>query len=333
MESSYVQDILFNKKYRLLRHIAFWFFIYADELLSLVNLTDPLETENWRLFLEVAFDMSIVYFNIYYLLPKMFFQGKYALYLFWTFVSLSLLVTVNYILYYSDVDQIDLTGLISLLVTNASLMFMAVAMKLIQSSFRSNKDIQKLKEDQLQAELAYLRTQVNPHFLFNTLNNMYVMARKKDDELPETIMQLSDLLRYQLYDCDAETILLKKEIEYLKNYIQLEEIRRKHLNVEFNIEGEVNTVAIRPLILLPFIENAFKHASNKKTDTIIIHIAIKDNTLVFKCSNTIDKTKQTEKGIGNDLVKNRLQLLYGTNYELAVDVSEDIYRLNLSLPL
>ncbi len=330
----WVNDIFFNKKYRIWKHFAFWVFIYADELLSLVGLTEPLEVPLWIIALEVLGDMAMVYFNIYYLLPRLFLRGKVISYVCFTFLTILLIVVFNFFLFYGDVEEVYLlTYGVSSVVDNAALLFMAVAMKLIQESYISNNRITELKEDKLKTELAYLRTQVNPHFLFNTLNNIYVMAKTKNEFLPDTIMQLSDLLRYQLYDCDADTVQLKNEIAYLQNYLKLEAIRRQHLKVDFNVQGETNTVAIRPLILLPFIENAFKYSnSGTGSDYIGMSINLEGDLLKVEIENNKGALHQRDVGgIGLANATRRLELAYPDKHKLELQEDEQKYLVKLEI--
>lgn len=330
----WVNDIFFNKKYRIWKHLAFWLFIYADELLSILGLTEPLDIPYWKVLLEILGDMCMIYLNIYYLIPRLFLKGKVISYVFLTFLSICLVVIMNFFLYHGDIEEIYvLTYSVSTIVENAAILFMAVAMKLIQESYLSNTRIKELKEDKLQTELAYLRTQVNPHFLFNTLNNVYVMAKKKDEELPETIMQLSDLLRYQLYDCDADTVLLKNEISYLENYLKLEGLRRQHLKVDFQIEGETNSVPIRPLILLPFVENAFKYSnSGTGSDYIRLSIRLVDTVLKVEIENNKGTLHQRDVGgIGLVNASRRLELAYPDKHTLDLIEDEQSYLVKIEI--
>lgn len=330
----WVNDLFFNKKYRIWKHLAFWVFIYADELLSLTGLTDPLETPFWIVVLEILGDMSMVYINIYYLLPRLFLKGKVVSYVFITFITILLIVTLNFFLYYDNIKELSLiTYAVTSVVASAAILFMAVAMKLIQESYTSNNRIRELKEDKLQTELAYLRTQVNPHFLFNTLNNVYVMAKKKDEVLPETIMQLSDLLRYQLYDCDADTVLLKNEIAYLENYLKLEGLRRQHLKVDFQIHGETNTVPVRPLILLPFIENAFKYSnSGTGSDYIRLEIRLEGTLLKVEIENNKGTLHQRDVGgIGLANANRRLELAYPDKHKLELIENDQRYLVKIEI--
>lgn len=330
----WVNDLFFNKKYRIWKHIAFWVFVYADELLSLTGLTEPLEIPFWIVILEILGDMSMVYINIYYLLPRLFLKGKVVSYVFITFLTILLIVILNFFLYSDNLEEIYLiTYVVTALVDSAAILFMAVAMKLIQESYTSNNRIRELKEDKLQTELAYLRTQVNPHFLFNTLNNVYVMAKKNDEHLPETIMQLSDLLRYQLYDCDADTVLLRNEITYLENYLKLEGLRRQHLNVDFQIHGETNTVPIRPLILLPFIENAFKYSnSGTGSDYIRLEIRLEGTLLKVEIENNKGTLHQRDVGgIGLANASRRLELAYPKKHKLELIEDDKRYLVKIEI--
>ena len=330
----WVNDIFFNKKYRIWKHVAFWLFIYADELLSILGLTEPLEIPYWKIVIEILGDMSMIYLNIYYLIPRLFLKGKVVSYVFLTFLSICLVIIMNFFLFHGDIEEIYvLTYSVSTIVENAALLFMAVAMKLIQESYLSNTRIKELKEDKLKTELAYLRTQVNPHFLFNTLNNVYVMAKKQDEHLPETIMQLSDLLRYQLYDCDADTVQLKNEITYLQNYLKLEALRRQHLKVDFDVQGKTNSVAIRPLILLPFIENAFKYSnSGTGSDYIRMSINLEGHLLKVEIENNKGTLHQRDVGgIGLANARRRLELAYPDKHQLELIEDAERYLVKIEI--
>jgi len=281
----WINDLLFDKKYWVAKHLLFWIFIYADELLSFIGVTAPLELPTGRLLLILLIDMALVYSNIYWLLPNLFLKGKSMSYALFTLLSIVIVVVSNNILYDISWAHEDLLSIILSDVTvTTGLLFMAIAMKLINQMNKDSTKLLELREDKLQTELAYLKTQVNPHFLFNTLNNMYVMSKKKDEQVPETIMQLSELLRYQLYECNDDTVPIKNEIAYLKNYIELEQLRRQSLKVVFDIKVDNIHIPIRPLIFLPFIENAFKYSnSNSGTDSILINLESRDNILYFSC--------------------------------------------------
>ena len=166
------------------------------------------------------------------------------------------------------------------------------------------------------SELALLRSQVNPHFLFNTLNNIYSLVCKKSPDAPEAIMKLSSIMRYMLYDANTDIVLLEKEIEYLESFIELQKLRIRHTDfVELRIEGVVGNKTIAPMLLIPFVENAFKHGSKiGPLPGIRIHLIAAPHQMIFEVTNHLKKnllgTKDTIGGIGLQNIKRRLEILY-----------------------
>ena len=344
----WLHDGLFNNRYRVVKHLLFWAFIYAEELLGFVGLIEQAENSPWQDLLTIVTDVIMVYINIYILLPRFFLKGKVLLYCLYTAISIVIVVIVGYIIWYDPfyfyldremfaddplVWEDFYAYFVGNLWPNAGIIGMAVAFKLFQESYRTSKKIQDLREDQLNTELAYLKTQVNPHFLFNTLNNMYVMAKKKHDNLPDTIMQLSDLLRYQLYETEEDTVLLEKEITYLKNYLELELLRRQHLKLDFDISGTISNKKIRPLILLPYIENAFKY-SNSGTGSDYIRIVL--NAIESEMHFSIENNKGTLHrrdvgGIGLANAERRLELAYPQKHTLTIDETDKSFIVKISI--
>lgn len=329
----WLHGVIFEKKYRILKHACFWLFLYADELLSLVGLTEPLGTPFWNELVDMAADMFMVYINIYVLLPRLFLKGKALSYLFWTVITILATLLFNYWCWYSGEDSDLFTFVVANSWANAGIVALAVAFKLFEEAYAASQKIQTLREDKLKTELAYLKTQVNPHFLFNTLNNMYVMSKKKQEELPETIMQLSELLRYQLYETEGDTVPLDNEIGYLKNYLKLEKLRRQYLNLKFEIKGDTRGKRIRPLILLPFIENAFKY-SNSGTGSDYIHIVLEvvDDQILFSSENNKGSLHIGDVGgIGLANATRRLELAYPEAHTLVVDDNEASFKVDLKM--
>ena len=197
----------------------------------------------------------------------------------------------------------------------------------------------KLKEElaakNFEMELALIKSQINPHFLFNTINNIDVLITKDATKASEYLNKLSDILRYMVYDTKGEKIPLVKELAYIEKYLELQKIRTTNPNyVNFEIVGEPNNFQIAPLIFFPFIENAFKHTeSNKTLNKINIKVSIKQNKIEFQCVNTYQKTLQKSDygGLGNELIKKRLMLLYPSKYSLAIDDNEGIYKVTLTI--
>ncbi len=200
---------------------------------------------------------------------------------------------------------------------------------------RENAEKEKLQKEM---ELNYLKEQVNPHFLFNSLNSIYSLSRQKSPETPEVVMQLSELMRYQLESSKKDSVLLKEELEFLENYLLLEEKRlSKRCKVEFLIEGELMGLRISPMLLIPFVENALKHGaqSTNEESTIDISASIKHNTLHFSVVNSKPSTvaASERKGLGLENVRRRLNLLYPNAHELEIEDKEKEYRVNLTIDL
>lgn len=202
----------------------------------------------------------------------------------------------------------------------------------------SDQKIKKtLEKKNLQMELALLRAQVNPHFLFNTLNNIDILIEKNPAKASEYLKKLSDIMRFTIYDASAEKILLSQELEYLRKYIDLQRIRSTATDfVRFEVVGEPGDLQIAPMLFIPFIENAFKHCTNKKQENAIsILIRIIREDIYFSCTNILDPTPGLEKtkgGAGLDIIKNRLTLIYPAHI-LHMEETDQHYIVNLNVKL
>ena len=200
---------------------------------------------------------------------------------------------------------------------------------------RENDEKEKLQKEM---ELNYLKAQVNPHFLFNSLNSIYSLSRQQSPETPDVVMQLSELMRYQLESSKKGTVLLKEELEFIENYLLLEEKRlSKRCTIEFLIEGDVLGLKVSPMLLIPFAENAIKHGaqSTNEQSTIDISVSIKNTTLHFCVDNSkpsiVPEVKR--EGMGLENVKRRLNLLYPNSHLLEIGDEEKVYRVKLSIDL
>ncbi len=185
--------------------------------------------------------------------------------------------------------------------------------------YQKEKERKEMEKQQLISELSFLKSQVNPHFLFNSLNGIYALAIKKSDKTPEAILQLSELMRHMLYESDKEKVELEKETEYLKNYILLQKLRLpSEVQVHFQTEGDLRGKTIAPMLFIPFIENAFKHGVDAKGGNIQIRLQVSGNKLSFDMMNRISKAQNKDKvsGIGLSNVQKRLELLYPGRYKL-----------------
>ncbi|HEX8378072.1 MAG TPA: histidine kinase [Pedobacter sp.] len=291
------------------------------------------------------FNIAIFYFNYLYVLPKYLSKRKYWIY----FLLVSILVIGSSLLKYSFAylfkDVILLRGkdlisfneyFIGAVFTGIFFIFLSTAFKFAVDWFLNEKVRKNLENEKLVAELAFLRSQVNPHFLFNSLNNIYSLAYQKSDRAPEAIMKLSEIMRYMLQESNEPKVKLAREIRYLENYIELQRLRFKgqaYINVEMS--GDYNEQSIAPLILISFIENAFKHgAVSDSQNPIKINLEVNNHDLHFSIWNKkTSLNKDESSGIGLNNVKRRLDLLYSGKYQLNIEDRDDTYYCTLSLTL
>ncbi len=211
------------------------------------------------------------------------------------------------------------------------------AVRLMMEWLATERQKKEMESEKLTSELAFLKSQVNPHFLFNTLNNICSLARKKSDETENAIIKLSQIMRYMLQDSKDEKVSLAKEVEYLQSYIELQRMRLPgQVTVEFALEGNPELVSIEPLLLIPFVENAFKHGvSCQEASAIGIRLTCTAQSLSFSVTNRIARQQgdliEQGSGIGLKNVMRRLELLYPEKHRLEITEHDDHYLVNLEI--
>lgn len=317
-------DFFYKNPYWLLRHLAFWSFFYLDELLSIMGVTEQIGLD--FIVTSLIPDLILVYFNLYVLIPRFFEKGKIGTYLVATILSLLLAVGITeWILYEPCEDCPIFYSIFYTTMYTTGLLGIAIAIKISKITYLKQIKVNKLQELQHYGELDYLKKQVNPHFMFNVLNNMYVQSKENPAEVPETILKLSDLMRYQTYDAAKDLVPLNREIDFIQKYLDLEKMRREYLTVYTEVKGDTNLLEIPPLLFLPFVENACKHSagSDNQIETIRIQWEFKDESLTFSIQNTIgSRTGHIDdkefSGFGLENVKKRLELIYAENYSLDI---------------
>lgn len=196
----------------------------------------------------------------------------------------------------------------------------------------------KLKEEltkkNFEMEMALVKSQLNPHFLFNTLNNIDVLIEKDANKASAYLNKLSGIMRFMLYETKAEKIVLSRELTYIEEYISLQKIRTTNPDyIHYNVDGDAGNLLIEPMLFIPFIENAFKHSENKKsTNTISIQFEIAADKIIFSCENHFtQQPKNAESGLGNELIKKRLALLYPGMHTLEVTSANEVYKAKLTI--
>lgn len=215
------------------------------------------------------------------------------------------------------------------------LLLIEIAYLIFYWTFKYRKSIQKLKNDKLEAELMLLKNQINPHFFFNTLNNLYSLIKKDADAAQDYVLKLSDLMRFTIYDSGKEKVQLKDEIHYLINYIELQ-TARYHKDIDVNFEKTIKNseVMVAPLLFIILLENAFKHGVEKATENAFVHIQLieDDNKISFTVKNNYDPEESSkESGIGLKNLQDRLNLLYLNSHKLCASSEENIYSTTLEI--
>jgi len=319
-----------------------WTFIHDDFLLSLkTNL------------LGFPIHMFLAYLNAYYLMPKFIYTKKYIQYtafiLLALFIMLLLKFNLTYFLVSTDVmpegpnviNRLTIGYAVQTMIGEVYVISFFTAIKLTIDWLRENSKLHDLEKRQLKTELRFLRSQVSPHFFFNTLNNIYSLTLEKSDQAPEVILKLSELMRYLLYATKKQRQDLTSEINCIRNYIDLERIRfDDSLKIEMNISGDLENCKISPMLLIPLVENCFKHGANKNIGEMKIDIDVKvtEGFMNFKISNTIPQgnkssvNQENSGGIGLSNVKKRLELGYGkNNFDLKIFEKNQMFNVILKL--
>ncbi|MEL6558267.1 MAG: sensor histidine kinase [Bacteroidota bacterium] len=288
----------------------------------------------------MLFVLPPVYFNIYWLIPKFLVTKKYLIY--------GLLAVVTVIVWgiiigtaepwtdehwFGDQSQsIDWSGGI---LAVALLMIISGFINLAYRWFIQSTKIKQLENDRLLMELSVLKNQINPHFFFNTLNNLYALSLEHSAQTPGVILKLSEMMRYAIYECKEPKVQLLHEIKYIENYLSLEKIRQdESCEVTFEHHISANDIFIAPMVLLVFIENAFKHGFGTLASHAYIHIKLHNDeeSIYFVVKNNFGEVENnSEKGLGLDNVKRRLSLLYPGMHDLKIDRSHGEFMVQLAL--
>ena len=303
---------------------------------------------DWLIFEALAMTIKLpyVYFVAYFLLPRFITKKRYIVLGLSMIVSAFIagLITVLIYRYFPYEMGKDLSMSFGKYVYRIlDLLYIAsfvVVIKLVQEYSVQKKVNTLLTEEKVKSELQMLKNQLQPHFLFNTLNNIYSLVISNDKQAPNAILMLSDILSYMLYDCNVEKIAVEKEVKLIKNYLELEKVRYgNRLDLSFSVTGDIIGKSIPPLLLIPFIENAFKHgiAKSEKESWLSIHLDVSDKELSFQVENSLPglmsgSNSNLKSGIGIENLTQRLKLLYPGQYSMKT-IKEDSYLVNLKILL
>ena len=294
------------------------------------------------------FNVLASYFHYFLLIPLLVEKKKYM-----TYVAFLALLIASMIWLRGLVESVVLNGLfntdyyqkwtagriVSMVLSISSFILFTSFMKFTFDRFVLERQKKELENEKLNAELKYLKAQINPHFLFNTLHNLNYLTQAKKDKASEVVVRLSNIMRYMIYESNKSEVSLTDEIDYIKDYLNLEEIRLNHkFDISFDIEIEQEGVTIVPLILIPLVENAFKHGIRDQypDSWIRMILSVSNNNLSLEVTNSLHpKEAQTNKeyGFGLKNLKKRLELAYIDNHHLKISKSEDTFYAHLDINL
>jgi two-component system LytT family sensor kinase len=285
----------------------------------------------------------LTYFTNYLLIPRLLYKGKYAaffaVYLSSIFIMgvIKLAIIIEILQARTTVFADFRTRFYDNIIPLFLLVTTGAAFKLIGDYLQSQRKLVEIAKEKAETELKFLKSQINPHFLFNSLNSIYFLIDKQNSEARKTLLQFSDLLRYQLYDCNSESIAIEKEVNYLKDYIRLQELRKDNkYQVNLKVEEDVKGFNIVPLLLIPFVENAFKHISHhsREKNFVQVYLGRTNGQFIFQIENSKEaQNRSTEPpgGIGLNNVKRRLELLYPKEHQLDIHNNEQSFKVDLRL--
>ena len=217
----------------------------------------------------------------------------------------------------------------------------STVLKVFSDWVRYQRDRQILEKQNMQSELRFLKSQINPHFLFNTLNSLYALTLKKSEKAPEIVVKLSEMMRYMLYECNEKSVPLSKEVNYIQNHLELQKLRHgNHVDIKFDLEGKVDNQVIAPLMFIPFLENSFKHGLKNQIQEgfVDIHLKVDEHNVRVKIENSKAQTLPTQihkrsGGIGLKNVQRRLNILYPNKHNLSITETPKTYSIQLEIGL
>lgn len=341
-------------KKRLLRissHILFWIFYFLFIFIQVIYLKEDPEYDAIlsSLILTLPIDILASYFTVYVLLPSLLFKKKYVFFVLSLLTSAVIFILLQRSISYFIIYPVFYTtpGFVrpaffhfnyfysALNIYTIVAFFMAI--KLLKYWYQDQNIRMELERENKSSEIALLRNQINPHFLFNTLNNIDTLITKNQAQASDAVMKLSEIMRYMLYGSNTEYVPISKEIDYLKSYISLQKIRFKNPDfAKFEIKGTQKNKLIAPMLFIPFVENAFKHvAKDAKSEAISIMLTTEPEYIDFQVINSINQSdlqsKDETSGIGLSNVRRRLDLIYKDQYNLEIGIKNNNFIVKLRL--
>ena len=336
-------------EYKYLIHVSYWLFIVLFFGYFWGSIYHNFSTTLTNELVLLPAKMAATYIYVYLTIPLLLLKRKYLLFILISLSSLIIFGIIQRILIYYILTPLnpvydptlplfDRYQIMHLIIDINTVTVIPIGARIAQAWYKSLMETQELERAKLEAELNFLKNQIQPHFLFNTLNNLYGLIVAKSDKAESLLLKLSEMLRYMLYQTNVDAIDLSEEIEHTKNYIEIEQLRYgDKVDICFNVYGSLEGKKIAPLILLPFVENCFKHGVAKATEPawIRIDISLSNQYIQAIIENSIPlnntKTLIPNSGIGLQNVKRRLDIIYKEQNELKIHATKDVYTVQLKL--
>jgi sensor histidine kinase YesM len=339
-DENWLFQFFISPRYRVYRHLLLIVFSLFVLYYSNPEYTEPTETYNRMLiFFQI---LLLSYVNMYVWVPRYLFKNRYAIYGLWVF---------SYIIFWSFTHRLathffepnllpnedDNINFLSLTFVLIVLSIASASIKLFQQWVKNVQLINELEKSKITSELEQLKNQINPHFLFNMLNNANVLTKKDPEKASQVLMKLSDLLRYQLYDSARDKVLLTSDIHFLEDFLNLEKVRRDNFDFVISKEGNLSGIQIPPLMFISFVENAVKHNNDSsKSSYINLYFKVFNDELFFKCENSKPEKKTVNSesgGLGLTNIKRRLELLFPDSHDLKIEESQNNFCVTLNIKL
>jgi sensor histidine kinase YesM len=299
--------------------------------------------------IEFALHIPLVYFNLFVLVPRYVLKSKYYKYTFGLLLSLMAVYLLKTGMTYYIISEniwpeanreyrpFEINHIVAVCIGELYVLAMASSVYLTLTWLKERDRNRALREEQFKIKLKYLKNQIQPHFFFNTLNNLYALSLESSDKVPDVIIKLSKLMEYVLYDIEGTKFVpLIKEIDYIQNYIEIEKLRFENIEVAINLESNIDEVKVPPLLFISLLENAFKHGGlNNNKLKIKINCKIVGDFLHFEIINNfvLSPSFKNPKGIGLANTKKRLKLIFKNNYSLEHQVKFNYYIIHLQIPI
>ncbi|PVX47903.1 histidine kinase [Flavobacterium sp. 103] len=334
---------------KLINHVWFWGIWFFLNFLRWGAYFNDYKYSFKSNLLEYALHIPFVYFNLLILIPRYVLKSKYIKYTISLLASLAVVYLLKTVMTYyiiskniwpeanRDYRPFEINHIVAVTIGEIYVLAIASSIYLMLTWLRERDRNKAIMENQNKIKLKYLKNQIQPHFFFNTLNNLYALSLESSDKVPDVIIKLSNLMEYVLYDInDTKFVPLINEIDYMQNYIEIEKLRFENVEVAINLESDIDNIKVPPLLFISLLENAFKHggANNEKLK-IKINFRIVNSDLEFEIINNfvISPPLKTKKGIGLSNTKKRLKLIYKNNFIINQMIKFNFYIIKIQIPL